>query len=202
MDMPRVLGAPFARHLYENLGVDDVMLPYAPFFRCLLDGGGTGGRKQAAAALDALPKWDAMARARVEVVLAEASASQAEELEHYLAAWRLHAPSLIGQRIPVQIEDMGAGAEICDLVSQSPSVQRAGAGPGFILELGGDRAVLRAPDRSELRGIGLQAGPAVATAAAVVRAIFSAAAPLNEQTVLALDGRVVTSVPAWGTVER
>ena len=202
MDMPRVLGAHFARHLYENLGVDDVMLPYAPFFRCLLDGSGTGVRKQAAAALDALPGWDAMARARVEVLLAEAGNSGSEALEHYLAAWRLHAPSLIGKRIPVRIDDMGAGAEMCRLVAQSPSIQRVGAEPGFILELAGDRAVLRAPDRAELRSIGLQAGPAVATAAAVVRAVFSAAAPLTEQTVLALDGRVVTSVQAQGTVAR
>jgi hypothetical protein len=198
MDIPRVLGVHFARHLYENLGVDDALLPYASFFDFLLDDGGSGVRTHAAAALGALPAWDVMARARVEVFLAEASVSRTEALEHYLAAWRLHAPSLIGKQIPVRIEDLGAGAEICGLVARSPSIQRVGAEPAFILEIGGDRAVLRAPDQAELRSVGLPAGSAVATSAAVVRAFFSAATPLTEQAVLTLDGRVVSSVQAGG----
>lgn len=197
-DVPRVLGTPFARHLLENPGLDDAWKSYAPFFRCLSETGGTAVQTEVALARDALPDWDRNGRARMEVILAGRSASPSEALDHYVAAWRLHAPSLIGSKLPMVVHDSGGNQEVCVLVSHCPSIRATQAGTAFGLDVGDDRAVLRAPDGAELRTFALPAGPASVRAAAVLRAVFSAGAPLTEQDMLALDGRVLLSAKEEG----
>jgi hypothetical protein len=192
-DLPQVLGGAFARRLFDDLGMDDSLQAYTPFFSVLIGGRGRSSRSEAAAALDALPGWDVLARARMEVVLAELSESNSEAFEHYASAWRLHAPSLVGARIPVRIQDSGGGREVLDLVSGSSSIRVVDTEPAFVLQVGNGSAVFSALGRSGVIEAPLINGAVSAKAAAVVRAIFAAGPLLTEQEMSFLDGRTLSS---------
>jgi hypothetical protein len=192
-ELPRVLGGAFARRLFDDLGMDDSLQAYTPFFRVLIGGRGRSSRSEAAAALDALPGWDVLARARMEVVLAELSESNSEAFAHYASAWRLHAPSLVGARIPVRIQDSGGGREVLDLVSWSSSISVVDTEPAFVLEVGNGRAVFSVLGRSGVVEVPLINRVTSANAAAVVRAIFAAGPPLTEHEMSVLDGRTLSS---------
>lgn len=192
-DLPRLLGGAFSRRLFDDLGMDDSLRAYTPFFSVLIGGRGRSSRSEAAAALDALPDWDVLARARMEVVLAELSESKSEAFEHYTSAWRLHAPSLVGARIPVRIQDSGGGREVLDLVSGSSSIRVVDTEPAFVLQVGNGSAVFSALGRSGVIKVPLINGAVSAKAAAVVRAIFTAGPLLTEQEMSFLDGRTLSS---------
>ena len=192
-DVPRVLGKGFSSRLAKDLGMDDSLHSYVSFFNCLSGGSGRPLRIEASDALRQLPQWDVLARARMEAVLGDSSDSIPEICEHYASAWRLHAPSLVGRRIPVLLRDSGGGREVFDLISATGSIRVVNSLPAFVLEIVNGRAVFSDAAGGALREVELIEGSAHARAAALLRAIFAPGSPLTQDDMSVLDGRISSS---------
>jgi hypothetical protein len=188
MDMPRIYGRAGSSQLLESLDIDSGVECYRAAFGAVVAGDSLARVKLAKEALAAVPEWDSVTRARMEILLAQSKNAGAGAV-HYADAYRFHSPSLIGVGLPVRVNPSVGMEDVARLLSRSGCFKAPGARAAFILDLGAAKAVLKTAEGAVLREFVYESSQQPrSTAARVVRGTFAAGPLLNERDTATLDG--------------
>ncbi|MCX8510769.1 MAG: hypothetical protein ORN83_03330, partial [Chthoniobacteraceae bacterium] len=198
LDMPAVYGKGSSGYLLKTLGMDGCMQSYAPALNAMVEGSRERSEIDAAKALESVPAWDLVTRARMERVLAESTNDGKKAIVHYANAYKLHPASLIGCGLPIRIIAAPGTEEIANTLAKSASVNAVKSEPSFILDLAASTATLKESDGVVLRQVSFDSSSDTRIVAArLLRGLFSAGASLTEQELAVLDGNVIsTSKPS------
>ena len=197
LNMPRVYGSASSRHLLESLGIDPGVRSYQSALNAVVEVDGPTAAKFANDALAALPEWDLITRARMELRVARSTPAWTDASPHYANAYRLHAPSLIGLGFPVHLKASGGMEGVSGVLQRSNSLKTSGIQSSFFLEITPAKAALKTEDGSVLREFPYEMSEQTeVTAARIIRGLFAAGPVLNEQETAVLDGRTLGSTMA------
>jgi len=189
LGLPTVYGSQSCSRLIETLGLDQSLVSYLPALKAVALGPGKNGRLLAAEALQAVPAWDAVTRARMERIIAESAKSSPEARAHFLACYQLHPPSLIGARVPVKFEGGPEFSNLKNALFSSQSLKSAESEYVLILDVQESQVSLKTPEGKSLRNAQLEMGEsAEVDAVNVLRLMFAAEAPLSDRQISSLDG--------------
>jgi tetratricopeptide (TPR) repeat protein len=194
LDMPAIYGKGSSNHLLASLGLDKSLEGYTPAFLAMAEGSGASAERLSAQALQTLPTWDLVARARMEQVLAESASDKKQAGVHYANAYKLHPPSLIGSRLPIRVNALPEMEAVHSALSKSESLRVTKSEQSFALDLAASKATLKDSGGLTLRELNFDSTEVTPNfTARLIRWLFSAESTLTEEELAVLDGNVISS---------